>query len=72
MLDLQSALSQFQNRCPQILRSDRVRVVEDSTGYGARLVANRPFKRGDPAYVGEQVSSWHSSMRYWDIGARLR
>ncbi len=47
MPDLQSAPSQFQNRCSQIRRSDPVRVVEDSTLYGARLVANRPFKPGD-------------------------
>ena len=47
MPDLQPALSQFPSRCPHILRSDRVRVVEGSTVYGARLVANRPFKRGD-------------------------
>jgi len=47
MPDLQSVPSQFQNRRSQILRSDRVRVVEGNTLYGARLVANRPFQRGD-------------------------
>jgi SET domain len=47
MPDLQSVPSHFQNRCPQSPQSNQVRVVEDRTVYGARLIANRPFKRGD-------------------------
>ena len=47
MSDLQSVPRRFQNGCSQIPRSDQVCIVEGSTLYGARLVANRSFQCGD-------------------------
>jgi len=47
MPDLQPPPTQFLNPCSNIFQSDRLRVVDDGSILGARLVAKRRFRRGD-------------------------
>jgi hypothetical protein len=47
MPNLQSSLSLVQRRRSNVLHADRLRVVDDGSAHGARLVVARPFKRGD-------------------------